>query len=507
MSIYYPRSAVKLRILPEDFKLTSDASLQSPIELIVQAKKITITGNDYKTADTFTLSIDYKNFPFDPRTIRACGVAIYMQNMAQGALDLIPSNDNAVFAGFVDTETILLDDASQEVNFEGRDFTALLIDQKYAINKPISEQKPLDVAISEFLSQVPALQNVNIINRTGDVLPSLGIFYPGHADPLNGQRNPNSKESYWSMIQDACNRAGIICFMQLNNLILTTPKNQATTTGDDIRFIYGKNLKKLELKRKLGRLKNINIQVRSRSGKKVIIAKIPLEAEQSWCTAFGIKKAEVIVPVLMPTGLLDQSVNSTGTTKAKGSTGVVGTSKTKGASNPTTQKAVAGQPAPYLSFPVPNVSTHAQLVKIGQTLYEQYSLQQLEGSLMTKEMTGFGPVQNVIGVFNDTLSIGTQLGQAKEYDLTQIRKGQSISIQIGTDDLAAIGRFQDQQTREQYLVQHGYTRQVAAIFAKTMGKFSPRFQIKSYTMSLDMDSGFQLDMQFQNILVLTQAGL
>ena len=101
MSYYYPQAAVKLRILPEDFQLTSDASLQLPIEVIVQAKKLTVTRNDYKTTDTFNMTIDYKNFPFDPRTIRACGVIIYMQDMGQGGQKLVPSQANAVFSGFI----------------------------------------------------------------------------------------------------------------------------------------------------------------------------------------------------------------------------------------------------------------------------------------------------------------------------------------------------------------------------------------------------------------------
>ena len=224
------------------------------------------------------------------------------------------------------------------------------------VNKPINEQKPLDVAIAAFLSQVPALSSISVVNQTGDTLPTLGQFYPGHADPLNGQKNPSSKESYWLIIETLAQRAGLICFMQLENLVITTPKNQATTVGDDIKFIYGKNVKKIEFEAKLGRLKNINIQVRSRVGKTVIIAKIPLEANQSWCNAFGIKKAEVIVPVLLPTGQIDTS--STSNTVKTGNS--VQPTKT------TTVKAVAGQPAPYLAFPVPNVSSHAQLVIIGQ---------------------------------------------------------------------------------------------------------------------------------------------
>jgi hypothetical protein len=489
---------VKLRILPEDFKLFSVASTQIQTEVIVQAKKITINSNDYKTADTFNMTIDYKNFPFDPRTIRACGVVIYLQDM-QSLTKLVPSDANAIFSGFVDTETINLDENAQAVHFEGRDFTSLLIDQKYTTNKPISEQLPLDQALAAFMAQIPALAQFSVLNQTGDVLPSLSSFYPDHASLLNGQKNPGTRDTYWDLIQDAARRAGLICFIHLNSLVLTTPKNQSATIGSDIKFIYGRNVKKLELKRKLGRQKGINILVRSRTGKNVITARIPLESDPAWAAAFGLENKEVVIPVLLPTGAL----NTTPITAIpKGSTPQTATKKT-----PAVIKEISGQTAPYISFSIPNVNQHSQLVKIGQTLYEQYSLQQLEGTLTTREMTGWGPPLNVSGTFQQKSSIGTQLANTKQYDLTQISKGQSIFIEIDTDDLAAIARFQDATTREQYLVKHGYDKSVAAIFAKAMGKFSPRFFIKSYVIELDADSGFSLDINFYNIIDLNQAGL
>ena len=122
-------------------------------------------------------------------------------------------------------------------------------------------------------------------------------------------------------------------------------------------------------------------------------------------------------------------------------------------------------------------------------------------------MIGHGPPLNVSGTFSQRSPIGIQLNQVKQYESTQIAKGQSISIEIDTDDLAAIARFQDAATREQYLIKHGYDRSVAAIFAKTMANEPRRFQIKSLTMNLDAEGGFDLSINFQNILILTQAGL
>jgi hypothetical protein len=257
------------------------------------------------------------------------------------------------------------------------------------------------------------------------------------------------------------NRAGLICYIHLDNLILTTPKNQAENI-DDVKFIYGRNIKSLTLKRKLGRFKGFNIQVRSRVGKRVLVAKIPEMAQASWVNAFfpGMPTGTPIsVPVLKPDGSL-----LPGTT-----------------------------PAPYITFPVPNVANLDQLIQIGQTTFEQYSLQQLEGSLVTHEMLGRGQSTDPYGVKYST-----------QYDLTQLSKGQSICIEIDTDDLAAISRLRDIPTREKYLTDRGYTSEVAAVFAKTMGQFSPRFLVKSYKMGLRDGSNFKLELNFQNVITLPE---
>jgi len=464
VSYYYPRAAVKLRILPEDFQLKSDASLQQVLEIIVQAKNVTVTVNDYKTTDTFSMDIDYKNFPFDPRTIRSCGVTIYMQDMelVPGAATKLDAGlTNAVYGGFVDEETISFDESKREVHFDGRDFTALLIDQKYQVNTPISFNSRLDVALTSLLANFKATAQITVVNKTGGTLPIIASFDPAFGAPLAGMKNVGPKESYWEIIQDMVNRAGLICFIHLDQLILTTPKNQNDST-DDIKFIYGQNVKNLTFKRKLGRFKGFNIQVRSRVGKRVLTAKIPEEATAAWAAAFGVSRDPVQIPVLKPDGSLDTS---------------------------------AQHFAPYITFPVPNVGNKDQLIRIGQTLYEQYSLQQLEGSFETTEMLGRGQTKDTTG---DTRQSFTQ------YDLTQIAKGQSIVLEIDTDDLAEISRLKDVPSREQYLIRRSYDKNVAAIFAKTMGKFSPRFQIKSYQMTINNNDGWKLKVDFQNIIDLTQ---
>lgn len=508
MSYYYPRAAIELRLLPEDFMNKTDASKQTPQRLLVQAKDVTINRNDYRTTDTFSLEIDYNSFPFDPRTIRACGVAIYVQDVGAnynedgsvkkiipGDTDVITGASNCIFLGFADTDEIVFDDNGRKVKMEGRDCTALLIDQKYQVNTPIFPTQPLDVVLKTLLSTFKATSEIQIVNNTGSpVFPTISQYQPNFGDKYaNGLNTGGGKrETYWDIIMDLCDRAGLICYMGTTSkngkifpaLYLSSPKNQglgidpitgqpATETLDDIKIIYGKNVRSLNFKRKLGRLKGFNIQVRSRVGKKVIIAKIPEEATAAWGIGFGFQQqggisadpsspatnfAPIQIPVLKPDGSLD-----------------------------TTQNHIA----PYITFNFPKVSTHAALVQIGQHIYEQYSFQQLEGEFSTKEMLGRGTTKS-----NKT--------SFKQYDMTQIVKGQTFCIEIDPDDLADISRLATIGERTDCLIRHGYDRNVASIFASTLGKMSPRFQLKSYSLNVNESNGFKLDVQFQSIIDISQ---
>ncbi len=487
MSYWYPQAAVELRILPEDFKLTSDASTQRTYRLMIQARDVTVNVNDYKTTDTFTMEIDYKYFPFDPRTIRSCGVVIYLQDMQKlykddGSLNtLVPGaatklnskRPNSVFIGFVDEESINLDDSKRSVRFEGRDITSLLIDQKYYENAPIFPTQTLDVALTSLLKAFAATSTIAVVNKTSGALPILSSYAPSFGAPLAGGKNVGQHESYWEIIQDLVSRAGLICYMSntvlgdgtlVPALVLTTPKNQAENP-DDIKFIYGVNVKNLKFKRKLGRFKNFNVEVRSRNEKGVVTAKIPEEATVEWAKSYGITKEAVSVPVLKPDGSLDKTTTNI---------------------------------APYITFNVPKISDKDQLIRIGQTFYEQYSLQQLEGSFDTFEMLGRGStIDSNVDSYNS----------AKQYDLTQIQKGQTICLEIDPSDMGGISRLKTASQRTDYLIQRNYSPEVASIFAKTIGRFSPRFQIKSYSMTVNQDNGFKLNVHFQNIINLGNRGL
>lgn len=475
MSYYFPQASVTLKVLFEDFQARSQAELQKTYTLEVECKRLNVNGNDYKTSDTFDCEIDYKNFPFDPRTIRACGVTIHIEDMqsvynSDGSLNkIVPSKQNAVFVGFVDKENINFDDSKRLVKFEGRDLTALLIDEKYAQNTPISLAAPVDVAIGSFLAQFPATKEIKVVNKTGKELPSLAYYYPGfnNGSGLTGSKSPGQHESYWEIIQDIVNRAGLIAYMHLDQLWISNPRT-VFNSNNAVKFIYGKNIKSLEFSRKLGRHKGFNVMVRSLAGKDVITAKVPEEAEADWLKAMGLTATAIRVPKLKPDGTLDTTQDQLG---------------------------------PYMSFKIPHIGTHAQLVKIGQKTFEELIRQDLEGSLETNEMLAHS-------------GNSEQDPNYKVYDLTTgttgglpLDVGQPVSIQIEMDDLNKITQLATVAERTRYLIQHGYDKTVASIFAKTLGKTASVFYTKSYQLSLDADSGFKFKLNFINFIDLSNKGI
>ena len=475
MSYWFPQSTVTLKVLFEDFKARSRAELQKTYELNVQCKRLNVNGNDYKTSDTFDCEIEYKSFPFDPRSIRACGVTIHIEDMKQLYLadgtpnKIVPSPENAIFIGFVDKEGITFNETNRTVKFEGRDLTALLIDEKYAENRPLALTTPIDVAIRTLIQSIPATKKIKVVNKTGKELPTLAQFYPGFnsGSPLTGAKNAGSHETYWEIIQDITARAGLVAFMHLDEIWISNPR-AVFNSNNAVKFIYGKNVKNLEFSRKLGRHKGFNVLVRSLSGKTVITAKIPEEAEGSWLKAMGLTNQPITVPKLNPDGTLSEQKE---------------------------------QVAPYQSFRVPHIGDHARLVQVGQKIFEEMIRQDLEGTLETVDMLAHsGDTDKAANYQVYDLTTGTKGGLPLDV-------GQPVSIQIEADDLTAISQLTTPGERTQYLVVRGYDKTVAALFAETMGKLVSTFYTKSYSLSLDQDNGFKFKLNFINYIDLSNAGI
>lgn len=486
MAVYYPQAVVTMRVILEDFGESQDTSKQEVHRFTILCKDLEVSLNSYREADFFRATVDFKNFPFDPRAIRACGISIYMEDKKkifrpnERTLDLLePSAENIIFQGFVDTDHIMLEEESRTVSLEGRDFTSLLIDEEY-LNQPPDLSQSVDKVIRDLLDQIdstkyiqanpsegiPYSKGIQIDNRAGD-LPTLSKLNISLASKA-GKKNNRKSKTYWDIIQNIVQEAGLIAYVELDKLIITKPRLLYNKDKAKI-LVYGANVKSMEFERKLGRRKNINIRVVALSleNKKIEDVHIPRDATEEWAKEIGIARADRMLPTI-------------------GTDGKAGKPKV----------------APFITFPVKltdGLNARAHLVDVGQSLYEELGRQQIQGSLATNEM--------------QLCDVGKNF-----FNATQFRIGTPIHLEIEQGDLKGIKQYRDALSKEltdadeltirkkieKFLKSRCYPDTVAKLMADTLGKTKYLFFTKAVTFQVNSERGFNMDIEFINFIELSE---
>ena len=470
MSVYYPQAAMVLSIRFENFE-GEPISTEETTELFVVPRDISVEINSYAEADTFSATLDYKTFPFDPRTIRAIGVLIYMDNTkslfaddgTQKRVRTELTGSNAVFVGFVDEETITLNESERTVSMEGRDNTSFFLDKKRDFPLPINLKKRIDGVFNLLLKEMgESVEKIRLEVRGIDVnrLPVFSNLQKDQ-DPAAGKKNKRKGESYWDIMKRIARLSGLICYIDRNRLVLTPPRN-FYAEKEVVKMIYGNNLKSLTYKRKIGRQKANNVVVYSVAieGKGKNVAILPQDAtDPVFIEKFG-KKAITVEQFDADGKPIDKP-----------------------------------KLAETLSFQIPDVEDRAHLIRVGEATYEQISRQHLEGSLSTNEMVfvrhklGEDPRQGKAALFRD------------------LRTGTAIEITIRDDDLEKIRSTSDFATRVDYLLSKNYPQEIATEFATSMEKIKYNFYTKSIVLSISQSEGFSIDIDFINFIELDKKAL
>jgi hypothetical protein len=448
-----------LRVLWEDFGNKNDAKLQEVYSLPILAKRMTVNINDYTQADTFSCEIDYKQFPFDPRAIRACGVTISMQDMGKlffdgkSPLAIKPNAQNTIFIGFADEESISFDDSSRTVKMEGRDMTGLLIDRPW-LETPPDLSRPLDVILAQILSGLKETQELKLDVRVKGDLPTLGKYANSFSETAQTKSGRKS-ESYWDVIQDLVVRAGLIAYIEVDKLVISKPR-VLYDEKKAVQFVYGRNLKNLEYRRKLGRRKNFNVHVLSLNPESrtepVLNAYIPKEATDEWAKEIGLKAEEIKIPKIDSQGNKSED-----------------------------------QPAPYITFRIPNITSKDHLIQVGQELYEELGRQQLEGSFTTRDMHSTD-------------------GEGGCVDLLRLRNGTPVQVTIDQGDLKGVQRLKSPEQKTAFLIERCYDPRVARALAETLSNplLSAPFYTKAVEFSLNAEQGFEIKVEFINFIKVSE---
>ena len=460
MSVYYPQAAVTLRVYWEDFGNPSGILNKEMVLKPIIPKNVEVEINSVNEADTFKMELDYKFFPFDPRTIRALGVTIHMEDV-ESIFDkrgvqkkLIPSDDNKIFLGFADENTIQMDSENRVVRIEGRDYTALLIDQKF-FAPPVNLALKLDVIMKQLIDLVKGAEDILIENRTGESLPSPSDIQ-SDLSKLAGKKNSRKNATVWDVMQSTLRKLALKGYIEGDKFVIDKPRNAYIGTQGYTQFVYGLNLSSLEFKRKIGRFRGVNIRVVGLSfeDKELISVDIPKEAtSQDLVTRFGNKNIQV------------KQLSSDG-------------------------KPLADKDGEFITFPVSGVKDKAHLIKTAEELFFEYSRQQLEGRLATKEMTIPERVY--------TEGIATQ--RINKIQFSKIKNGTPIEVFMSVDDMKEISELSSKNEKKKYLISKFYADDVAEALATSMNRISTPFLVRAVTFRIDKENGFDMDVDFLNII-------
>jgi hypothetical protein len=161
--------------------------------------KAKVELNGLRTASTFQLTFDYRDFPLDPRLLRAVGVEIHLGTVrarafgegagsnqewpAESQLQTRnaagePNLETQVLVGMVDESTLEFDDDRGTVTMEGRDLRGILIDKplNVCLLNDLDVTQPIDVVVRTIISWHPFGQQFLVVAYQNDwpdyIIPS-----------------------------------------------------------------------------------------------------------------------------------------------------------------------------------------------------------------------------------------------------------------------------------------------------------------------------------------------
>jgi hypothetical protein len=259
------------------------------------------------------------------------------------------------------------------------------------------------------------------------------------------------QHSYWDVIQELCDKLGLIAFMQGAKLIVTPPRNlsDAGRQGAPL-LVWGYNLSSLEVDKHIGRLRAPNVEV----------ACLKPGANQ---VLFG-RYPDPPIPHTIVTG------------------------------GPEEQKQIN-----IHRYAMRGLQTKAQCARAAQRIYEEITSNEIAFKLGTRELKAFSADQR--GRAAASAGAGGTLG-GENVDLTQVRDGWPIAIDTDPD-LRDLLTGASQGERVNLLVQKGYKRNVAVALAAhwdDLGRFESTYRVQTAKHEWDVKHGYKLEIDAINYL-------
>lgn len=232
----YPRCVVRLDLLMEEWG--SSASVQRTIAVI--PRDCEITRNDARHADAARFTLDFHDFPMDPRTVRSARVSILLGDVGSPAGQL--DDEDLAFAGYMDTPKVHRSEEGATVTVECSDYTSTLLDYRWA-DGLIDVTAPLQDVVQGIVDKIAALEGVTIGFSEG--LSNLVL------STITGRTRfaPRKNDDAWTVLTDLCALVGAVPVFELDLLLILSPDDFGVDRATFLRsdtlapntaaFVYG----------------------------------------------------------------------------------------------------------------------------------------------------------------------------------------------------------------------------------------------------------------------------
>lgn len=494
---------------------TGTDNLSFVMDRVPKSASVELPG--YRQAGKFSLELDWRELPIDPRLVRSCGVEIYLgtvspEDFASGMLtvdstgrrrsimrtsgaDGSPRDDLMALAGIVDTWSTTQSGETSIVKIEGRDLRGVFLDSPISpdVAAKIDLSKSLDQVVLAILKGHPAASYIHIVFSPDD--------WPGGAPPpvldregltrvrrkADGQgtsaSSQDDKLTVWDLITRYCFLVGAVPYFRGRTLVLrpsvslfdqskprfssADPVFQPSVRVDDDgnpfttrRMVFGANVKELTFERKLAGVKVPVIEVvsldtssKKRGAGKLLTSQFPPESQ----TAASVTD-------VYPSG---------------------GASQTD-----------------KLVIPVPGIRDQARLNQVARALWEEIGRGELGGSVKTTQLASFK-------------------GDDADPDLLRLRAGDVVEFQVDTRQVGSVApgassytdsfrRSFEEQVQEVKTSLSGKTghgdenlaRVIVASARSSVIDLLRSFRVANVVFSWSISSGIGVSFDFQNYFVV-----
>lgn len=253
--IFYPRHRLHVAAVLEDFSGDRGSPLDRAVEWDVVPRAATLERNDVHTADRLTVELDFRSCPFDPRSVRAASVAYYAGTVDGEGGELPVAEKCLRFLGTVDTPEIALSEHAGATTFECRDYTAIFLGVRARPAMAVPLDRPMDAVLGDLFGFLPGefSSRIGLAIQGPDGAPMAWPTVHG-GGRRSAKLHVEPRDTLWGLIRHVVEDAGLVCFVHLDRLIVSTPRTLGADgnlldTAQRVQVSFGKNLADFRLKR------------------------------------------------------------------------------------------------------------------------------------------------------------------------------------------------------------------------------------------------------------------